>query len=131
QIVAYRVKKEVIEEILSLLGGRRVTRAKALVDLKDRLFGRRDLVGLQGVAQVGSGVYIVDKEHINALDLARLQFLDRRLGQLLVDLHKHLTGRSVVDILGRHLAHQLLKGDRDPSDLSLGELANGAAREFF
>src|SRR5690554_124786 len=131
QIVALGVEEEVVEEVLRLLGGGRVARAKTLVNLKNRLFGRRDRVGFEGVAQVGAGVDIIDKEHVDLADLARLKLLDGVFGQLFVDLHEHLTGRGIVDILGGDLSEQLLKGDRNARDLGLGELANRAASKFL
>ena len=124
QVVALGIEEEVVEEIGRGVDRRRITRAKAPVDLDDRVFLRRGLVGEQRVAQRRSCRDRIEEEQRELEDVAIAELLEMSLGQLLVALDDDLTGLLVDDVDRRHAANrvrpdQVLLTDLDPLDARL------------
>ncbi len=124
EVVALGVEEQVLEEVGRGVERRRIAGAQATVDVDDRLFLGRGLVGEQRVPHRRAGEHRVQVEQLELVDTALAETVEVRLRNLLVALDDDFAGRLVDDVDRRDALHvvfadQVLEADRNPADPGL------------
>jgi hypothetical protein len=131
KVVALGIEEQVLERDYAPYQAWADPRAQAAVDLEHRVVLRRDLVGVQRVAEVRAHVQAVDEENVEDLIFALRS--DSNLSSVTSSLtpNRHLARLWVDDVFGADSCHQL---GRRPSvrrsSLACFKLADGCAGEL-
>src|SRR5512145_351151 len=83
QVIAIRVKEQIVEKSSGVLDRRRISRTHAPVDFYNRILRRLNPILQQSIAQVGTHARIVDKKNLNLGNLTvsnPIQLFLRNLG---------------------------------------------------
>ncbi len=120
QVVALAVEEQALEKRLRRLERRRLARAHHAIDVDERILAGGVLVDEQRVADVGADRDVIDRQHWQLGDLARLDLVQQRLGDLVAGLGVDLAGLLVDDVDGEVAAEQLVARNQDLLESVLG-----------
>ena len=130
QVVALDVEQQALEQGLGLLQRRRLARAHDAIDVEQRLFTVRVLVGRQRIADVRADIGVVDGERRQHVDVVLVEQVEHGLGDLLAGLDIDLAGLLVDHVDGGVAADQLLCGHADLLETRLLEAIEQTRRHL-
>ena len=107
EVIALGIEEQALEQRFRRFAGRRLTGAHDAIDFDQRLLIAFDLVGLQRVADVGTGVDVVDVEHVELAVARLLQRVQQLLGDLVAGLGIDFAGLLVDQFVGQVTAIQI------------------------
>src|SRR5579859_6281314 len=126
EVVTLDVEEQPLEQGFGGLESRRLARTHDAVDVDQRLFARRVLVGGQRVAQVRTDIDMVDRQTRQLGDAGLLEFFDQGDGQLVAGLAMDLAGLFIDDVERDIGTHQILRGHDDLFQTAFLQLLGGA-----
>ena len=129
EVVALLGEEEPVEQRLDRILGRRLARAHHPVDRHARGHLVRRVVGAQRLRDVGALVEVVGVDRLDRRNAGVDQLLQQLVGDLVVGLGEHFTGRRVDDVGGERAADDVIDRHHDRLDPGIGHLADMPRRD--
>ena len=123
QIVALRIEEQRLEHRLGGIEGRRFTRTHYPVNVEQGVFARHVLVDIEGVANIGADIDVVDVEDRNFRVAGLVQRFEHLIGNLGAGFRVDFTGLRIDQIFCQIVTDQLVVGHPQRFETFLGELA--------
>ena len=134
EVVAFRVEKQVVEQVFrSVLGGR-LARTHHAIDFDQRLKASAGRVDAQGFGDVGTTVEVVGEQRGDSFHARIHQLVDDGGGQLFVDLGDDFASLGGNHVMAEHLLNEVLTRHGVAGDaflLELADMTRGNATAFF
>ncbi len=129
QVVTFCGEKQVLEQILRRIPGRRLARAHHLVDFPQRLELARSRIDAQRAGDIWTLVQIVDIQNVKRLDLGLSQVFKQLGRDFIVAFGQQLTGLAVDDVVGKNPSDQVIVADIQRLDAGSFDLLDMPCRD--
>ena len=130
QIIALGIEEQALEQRFRCLERGRLAWTHDAINIDQRVFAGLVLIDHQRIADIGSDIHMIDRQHRQLGDTQLLQQGQQRCGQLIASLGMNLAACRIDDILRQILADQLLFRDDDLFEALVLELTRQTGRHL-